>query len=52
MGGRGWQDGVNGDAVEIKSEAKGPEEEGVSFYQLPWSLLCPFQSRVVSLSIN
>lgn len=28
----GWQDGVNGDAVEIKRDAKGPEEEGVSVF--------------------
>lgn len=30
--GGGWQDGVNGDAVEIKRDAKGPEEEGVSVF--------------------
>lgn len=46
-----WQEGVNGDALEVKREER-IQRRVYLFYQLSWSLLCPFLSRVVSLFIN
>lgn len=38
--------------MEIKGEGKDSEEEGVSVLSTVMELVCLFQSRVVSLSIN